>query len=170
MKKDIFSNLIFSDNHNNELTFTKKYLDLKHHDLLAEEESQIDFFRNVIRKYKSDIGYKAKFEVDIFEKVVMEDNRNNKVEIGTDIFGNTTYEEKRNTERLSMKRDLSGNLEFRSGKEQAFLKRDIFNRWSYSDSSGNKFEFSDKTWKRLTQEHVTEEDILYFLVNRFLHF
>ena len=169
LKKDIFDNLIFSDSNNNELKYYKKYLDLYYKGALENKEDKIDFFRNFISEYSSERGYKATFEVDIFDKVIIKDNLNNKVEIGTDIFGNQTYEEIKNGEKISMKTDLAGNLEYRSDKERAFLKKNIFNKWTYSDSSGNKFEFSNKTWNRLKYLYVSEEDILFFLINKFLY-
>lgn len=169
LKKDIFDNLIFSDNNNNELRYNKKYLDLYYKDALKNKEDKISFFRSFISEYISEKGYKATFDVDIFDKVIIKDNLNNKVEIGTDIFGNQTYEEIRNGVKTTMKTDLSGNLEYKSAKEQAFLKKDIFNKWTYSDSSGNKFEFSNKTWNRLKYLYVSEEDILFFLINEFLY-
>lgn len=162
LKKDIFDNLIFSDNNNNKLAFTKKYLDLNYKYILEDEEAKITFFRYVINRYISERGYKAKFDVDIFDKVIIEDSKNNRVEIGTDIFGNPTYEEKRNDVVTSIKRDLSGNLEYRSDKEQAFLKKDISNKWGYSDSSGNKFEFSGKTWDKLMHVYESDENIFFF--------
>jgi len=94
LKKDIFNNLIFSDNNDNELTYEKKYLDLKYKDVLRNKEAQADFFRYLIHKYRLESQYKAKFSVDIFDKIIIEDNRNNKVEFGKDIFGHPTYEEK----------------------------------------------------------------------------
>ncbi|GGG09913.1 hypothetical protein GCM10011323_13110 [Pontibacter amylolyticus] len=170
LKKDIFNNLIFSDNTNNELVFKKKYLDLNYKYLIKDEEAKIDFFRYIINRYSLERGYKAKFDVDIFDKVIIEDNKNNRVEVGRDIFGNLTYEEKRDDFKISIKRDLSGNLEFRSDKEQAYLKKDILNKWSYSDSSGNRFNFSNKTWDKLMHVYGSDESIFFFLIDNFLYF
>lgn len=168
LKKDVFDNLIFTDNNKNELTFTKKYLDLNYKYLQTDEEARVDFFRQVINRFISDRGYKAKFDVDILDNIIIEDNRNGKVEIGTDIFGNTTYEEKRSGVKASVKRDLSGNLEFRAGKAQAQLKKDIFNKWSYSDNSGTKLEFSPEAWNKMLRMYESDENVFLFLVNTFL--
>ncbi|RIJ37253.1 hypothetical protein [Pontibacter oryzae] len=168
LKKDVFDNLIFTDNNKNELTFAKKYLDLNYKYLQTDEEARVDFFRQVINRFISDRGYKAKFDVDILDNIIIEDNRNGKVEIGTDIFGNTTYEEKRSGVKASVKRDLSGNLEFRAGKAQAQLKKSVFNKWSYSDNSGTKLEFSPEAWNKMLRMYESDENVFLFLVNTFL--
>lgn len=170
LKKDIFNNLIFTDNANNELVFKKKYLDLNYQYLVENEEAKIDFFRYIINRYSLERGYKAKFDVDIFDKVIIEDNKNNRVEVGKNIFGNLTYEERRDDLKISIKRDLSGDLEFKSDKEQAYLKKDILNKWSYSDSSGSRFNFSDETWDKLMHVYGSDEGIFFFLIDSFLHF
>ena len=169
LKKNIFDDLVFSDNNNNELTFRKKYLEIENKILLEDEEARIDFFRHLIRRYRSEEKYKASFSVNIFDDIVIEDNRNNKIKKGTDIFGHPVYEEKFNGVETTIKRDLSGNPEYKSGKEQATLKKDIFNKWIYQDSSGNKFEFSDQTWNSLMDQYGSDENILYFLINEFLY-
>lgn len=170
LKKDIFDNLLFSDNQANELTFMKKYLDLNYSNSLHEEENKIDFFRNLIDTYSFESGYKATYNVDIFDKVIIEDNRPGRIEIGRDIFGNTTYDDRTNNVKTTIRRDLFGNVEFRSGRDKAYLKKDIFNRWRYTDNSGNDFRFSAGSWEKLLYQYISEEDILYFLVNKFLYF
>ncbi|HSJ68139.1 MAG TPA: hypothetical protein VK921_10710 [Anditalea sp.] len=170
LKKDIFDNLLFSDNQANELTFMKKYLDLNYSNSIHEEENKIDFFRNLVDVYSFESGYKATYNVDIFDKVIIEDNMDSRVEIGRDIFGNTTYDERINNVRTTIRRDLFGNLEFRSGREQANLKKDIFNRWRYTDNSGNDFRFSASSWDKLLHQYISEEDVLYFLVEKFLYY
>jgi len=170
LKKDIFNNLLFSDNQANELTFMKKYLELNYGNTLEDEVNKIDFFSSLIDTYILESGYKATYNVDIFDKVIIEDNRNSRIEIGRDIFGNTTYEDRINNVRTTIKRDLFGNVEFRSGSNQANLKKDIFNRWRYTDNSGNDFRFSAGSWDKLLHQYITEEDILYFLVNEFLYY
>ncbi len=168
LKKDIFESLIYSDNYNNEVTYTKKYLDREYRGLLGNKDAEIDFFRHLIRQYRSESKYKAMYSVDIFGKTIFEDNRNNKLETGKDIFGNPTYEEKRNGITTSIKRDLSGGLEYRSGNDRASLKKDIFGKWCYSDSSGNKFEFGDRAWSRLEERFGNDEKVFFFLINEFL--
>jgi len=170
LKKDIFDNLLFIDNQSNELTFMKKYLEINYANSLEQEENKVNFFRNLIDTYSFESGYKATYNVDILENVIIEDNRNSRIEIGRDIFGNTTYEDRTNNIRTTIRRDLFGNLEFRSGRDQANLKKDIFNRWRYTDSSGNDFRFSTSSWDKLLHLYISEEDVLYFLVDKFLYY
>ncbi len=169
LKKDIFDNLIFSDSNGNELTFNEDYLKQEYENLLGNNEHKINFFRHLIYRYRFENNYEASFDVNILDKVIIEDNRNNRIEFGTDIFGHPTYEEKRNIIENSIKRDVSGNLEYKSGKEQAFLKKDVFGKWYYRDSSGNEFEFGKPAWRMLKKNYRSEENILLFLLNNFLH-
>lgn len=168
LKKDIFDSLIFTDSNGNELTFEKKYLDSELPDLVGKEKARVDFFRHLISKYSRDQKYKAKYKIDIFDKIVIEDNRNNKTEIGTDIFGNPTYEEKRNGQDRSVTRSLSGDLEYKSGTTRASLGKDVFGKWCYKDSDGNKLEFSDNAWHRLIRRHRDEDGVFRFLIREML--
>lgn len=168
LKKDIFSNLTFSDNNGNEIKFEKKYLDAFYQNLLENSEAKFDFFRHQISKNSNERNFKATYSVDIFDKVVISDNRGMELEIGKDIFGNTTYDEtKNNGVKVSIRRDLFGNLEYKTDQIQATLKKDIFDKWSYSDNSGNKFEFSISTWHLLQHRYGNDEDILLYLVHEF---
>lgn len=168
LKKNIFDNLVFSDNRDNEITFEKEYLRKNYPDLAKNEDAKRYFFRQLVDEYKHERNYKASYKIDIFGKEIFEDNRNTKVETGIDFFGNPTYEEKINNQTRSMHRDLSGNLEYNSDHEKAWLKKNIFNRWVYTDSNGNEFEFSEKTWRRLMDKYETEENVLFYLVDEFL--
>lgn len=169
LKKDVFDNIIFSDSNGNELTFHEDYLEQEYENLVGDKEQEMDFFRYLIYRYRFESGYKASFDINISNEVIIEDNRNNRIEFGTDIFGYPTYEEKRNETEISIKRNVSGSLEYKSGKEQAFLKKDIFGKWNYSDSSGNEFEFGKPAWRMLKKTYVSEENILLFLLKNFLH-
>ena len=169
LKKDIFSNLTFSDNKSNEVRFEKKYLDAFYPNLLENTEAKFDFFRYQLSKYSNERNYKATYSVDIFDKVVISDNRGNELEIGKDIFGNPTYDEmKNNGAKVTIRTDLFGNLEYKTDQIQATLKKDIFDKWSYSDDSGNKFEFSISTWNLLQHRCGNDEEILLYLVHEFV--
>lgn len=164
LKKDIFDNLIFTDNNKNELKFEKKYLDAFYPNLLTNGEAKFDFFRHLISTYRQDAGYQATYSIDIFNAVIIKDNRNYELKMGKDIFGNATYEEKRNGEQLSIRKNLMGEFEYDSNRLDAKLKKDILNRWEYSDNSGNTFEFGESTWNALKRRFGTEEDILMYIV------
>lgn len=169
LKQNIFDDLIFSDSNGNEVIFKKKYLDLEYGDLLNKPEEKLDLFTSLIHEHEFDRGYKAKYAVDIFDKLVIEDNRNGKVEIGEDIFGNETYEEEFNGEKRSVKRGLNGELKYDASNEDATLQKDIFDRWTYSDSLGNEFKFSRETWRGLKKRFGSEENIFHYLINEFLY-
>jgi len=169
LKKDIFSNLTFSDNNSNEIKFEKKYLDAFYPNLLENPEAKFDFFRYQISKYSNERNFKATYSVDIFDKVIISDNRGRELEIGKDIFGNRTYDEtKSNGEKVSIRRDLFGNLEYKTDQIQATLKKDIFDKWVYGDTTGNKLEFSASTWNLLQHRYGNDEDILLYLIHEFL--
>lgn len=169
LKKDIFNNLTFSDNKSNEVKFEKKYLDAFYPNLLENSEAKFDFFRYQLSKYSNERNYKATYSVDIFDKVVISDNRGNEVEIGKDIFGNPTYDETKNNEaKVTIRRDLFGNLEYKTDQIQATLKKDIFDKWTYADNTGNKLEFSVSTWNLLQHRYENEEEILLYLIHEFV--
>jgi len=169
LKKNIFSDLIFTDNNNNEIKFEKKYLDVFYPKILENSESKFDFFRHLLSKYRAESQYKATYSINIFDDVVITDNRNNALKIGTDIFGNSTYEEKSNNGQQSIRKNVLGVLEYKSDNVQATLKKDVFNKWIYSDSSGNKFEFSHATWELLQHRLESDENILMYLVHEFVY-
>jgi hypothetical protein len=166
LKKDIFDNLLFSDNKNNKVSYNKKYLDLKHPQLAKNKESKIKFFRNLINRYHRETNNDVKYSVDIFDKIIIETN-GDKTEAGKDIFGNYTYEGKINGKNTSVRKDLSGRWNYSYGNEKASLEKDIFNKWNYNDSSGNKIEFSEKTWSNLLSKYGREEDVFRVLIDTF---
>lgn len=167
LKEDIFNNLIFSDNMSNEITYEKKYLDIYFPSVNGSIEKKTDFLWHLIHSYNFHSNYKATFSVDIFNDVVIKDNRNNSVEIGTDIFGNQTYDKRTNNESISVKRDIFGNLEYVSDKIKASLKKDIFNKWFYTDNSGNEIKFGENTWNKLIHKYGNEENIIIYIVDDF---
>ncbi len=168
LKKNIFDDLTYSDNQNNNIVFEKKYLQQEAPKVLSDNSAKMDIFRYLIRKHRSESGFSEKYSVDIFGTTIIEDNRGNKVEMGTDIFGNPTYDEKSGGVQTSISRSLNGMLEYRSGGESASLGKDVFNKWTYRDSSGNKFEFGDRTWDKLIRRFGNDENVFRFLVDEFM--
>ncbi len=136
--------------------------------VLSDAFEKTDFFRYLIRQYRSEEGYRATHSVDIFGKTVIEDNRGKRVEMGTDYFGNRTYKERSGDVETSVKRSIRGVLEYRSGSETASLGKDVLERWIYKDSSGNKFEFGARTWETLIRRFGSDENIFWFLIDEFL--
>lgn len=168
LKKDIFGNLIFTDTNDNELTYEKKYLQKNNPILLESKNAKVDFFRFLIHQYGSDNGYKALFSVDIFDTEIIEDNRDNKIKRGTNIFGHPNYEERINGQRGFLRKDLSDTWQYKRGRKEASLQKDVFGNWCYTDSYENKFEISPQTWEILLYRHRSEENIFIFLLTEFL--
>jgi hypothetical protein len=166
LKEDIFHNLTFSDSRRNGIVFEEKYLTGEYPAVLKDAQAKIDFFRSVIRRHRRDEGYRARFSVDIFGSVVTEDNRGNRTEEKTDIFGNKSYEERRNGLTMSISRDLHGTLQYRLGDGTASLGT-AFNmgKWVYKDSRGNRFEFGDGTWNEMIRRHGGDEQVFMFLIS-----
>ena len=169
-KKNVFDDLVFSDSNGNETTLKKKYILFEYRDLLENEEARLDVFRALIYENKHESNHKLSYSVNIFDKIEIEDNKGRKVEIGKDIFGNDSYEEKNKKERSSIKKDILGVWEYKANNVNATLEKDIFNIWIYKDSRGNEFKFSNETWSRLKKRFRTEVNILNYLVQEFIIF
>jgi len=168
LKKDIFDNLIYTDNFKNKITYEKKYIDLVNPTLLNDKEAKKIFFRQLIYEFRKKIDFEATYSIDIFDNLIIKDNQNNSIKMGKDIFGNSTYEETRNNKNSSIKKDLTGKYEYKSDNAHASLSKDMMNKWIYEDSSGNKFEFSEKAWDILKHRFDSDENIILYLVNDFL--
>lgn len=76
-----------------------------------------------MRENRRDENYKASYKIDIFDKLIIEDNRGYKLEEGKDIFGHNNIEEQRNGVKSSLKRNIHGYLEFQEGRDNASLKK-----------------------------------------------
>jgi hypothetical protein len=168
LEKDIFNSLVFTDNRDNKITFEKKYIDLEYPGVSSDKEKRISFLSRLVNRYRRESEYTATYKVNIFDKVVIEDNRNKKIEYGDDIFGNPSYEETNISKKTSLKRDIFGHLIYQSGNEDAKLAKNIFDQWVYTDSEENELKFSASTWKKLLKRHRTEERIFLFLINSYL--
>jgi len=69
----------------------------------------------------------------------------------------------------SIKRNIHGDLEYTEDGNQATLRKDIFDKWSYSDSFGNRVEFSSRTWDRILNRLGSEKEILWYFVDQFFY-
>lgn len=164
LKEDIFDNLIFSDSNKNKITYKKEYLDSEYRGMPQNEKAKTDFFHRLIRQYRTENNYEASYSIDIMGTTIFKDNRGNQTKKGVDIFGNPTYEEKIDGVEMSIKRSINGALEYKSGKENATLRKNIFDKWCYEDSNGNKFEFGEKTWNSLIRRFKNDEGVFSFLI------
>ena len=170
LKEDIFEGFVFTDSRKNKLTYKKEYIEFKFPELFENKDARIDFFMSLIHNYRSDRRYEATFMIDIFDKIVIEDNKNNKTEIGQDIFGNATYKRRNGNEQIRIVKNISGGLEFKSNRKNATLEKNIFKIWNYTDSRGNKIEFGARTWNGFLQEYESKENIFMFLIDTFLFY
>lgn len=166
-EKNIFEDLIFTDNHDNNVTFEKKYLQREYPGIHADKFLKTKLFRDLIRQYRREHKYRATYKIDIFDQLIIEDNRGYKLSQGKDIFGHEQFEEELHGVRTSIKRNLRGGLEYKSGSENASLHKDIFGKWIYEDSLGNKFQFAPSTWDKLIRRLRTDQEVFWNLINQF---
>lgn len=164
LKKDIFGNLTFTDSKKNQIIFKKEYLVYQYGDRMEHLDQKIDFFKDLIHQMKYKSGFEAKYAIDIFNKITIEDNQNYKLEYG----GNPVYSETTNGNTTSISKDLTGAFHYKCNNEEASLRMDIFHKWVYEDNEGNKFEFGVNTWSLLIKRYGNEEGVLLFLANQYL--
>ncbi len=169
LKKNIVNDLNFSDNKGNSIKFNAKYIEMEYGEMLKNEDRKLDFFLNIIREHQQDKNYKASYTVDILNRITIEDNRNRKLEIAKDVFGNTTYNEENKGEEKTLKKNIHGVWEYQSDTGNASLKRNISNIWIYKDSRGNEFKLGDGTWRTLKSRFKTEEHIFHYFIHSFLY-
>ncbi|MFD2969620.1 hypothetical protein [Sphingobacterium bambusae] len=169
MKKNIFDDLIFTDNRNNAITYEKKYLAKEWAGILGNKQKQTDLLLDLIRQNRRSEGYVAKYSIDIFDKLIIEDNRGYKLEQGKDIFGNEQFAEQRGGMKSSFKKGLNGTLEYSEGTNRASVRKYGLDKWRYEDSFENEIDFSEATWQRLMQRYGTDEDIFFVLIDQFFY-
>lgn len=169
LKRNIFNDLIFTDNRKNSITLEKKYLDREYPGIHSDKELKADFFFDLISQHRRSNDYVAKYSIDIFNKLIITDNKGYKLEKGTDIFGHDHFEEEIDGVKTSMKKTLNGTLEFSVGSDKASLTKDIFNKWIYKDSFGNEIQFADKTWQLLMRRYQTDERAFMSLIDQFFY-
>ena len=167
LEKNILSDLIFSDSKQNEVVFEKKYVEKQYAGIVRNKKKQTALFQNLIRQYAKQSGYRAKYRIDIFDNIRIEDNRGYQWEEGTDIFGNETLEEVNGGIKTSLKRTIQGGLEFSQGTERGTLKKDIFDVWHYEDTYGNHVQFGKPAWKRLLNRFGDDKEVFIHLLNQY---
>ncbi|WP_164126022.1 hypothetical protein [Sphingobacterium luzhongxinii] len=167
--RNIFDDLVFTDSKNNKLHFEKKYLEREFPGILSDKKRQSDLLARLIRENRRQSSYSAKFSIDIFDNLKIEDNKGYKLERGTDIFGNENVVEEYGNTRTSFKRNLSGGLEYTDGSEKASLSKDIFDRWIYKDSFGNEIQFGKNSWERILRRYKSEESVFNDLLDDYFY-
>lgn len=169
LERNIFDDLIFTDSKDNKLHFEKKYLEREFPGILSDKKRQSDLLTRLIRENKRQSSYSAKFSIDIFDNLRIEDNKGYKLERGTDIFGNEEIVEEYGGRRTSFKRTLNGGLEYIEGAEKASLSKDIFDRWIYKDSYGNEIQFGKNSWERIFRRYKSEESVFNGLLDDYFY-
>ncbi|MDM1380433.1 hypothetical protein [Myroides marinus] len=168
LEKSFFGGLVFSDNRGNKVEYSKEYIEKEYPELIDNEEGQRMFLMDHISRYKYTSGYEAGYKIDFSGKVIIEDNRGNKIEYSTDFFGNKVFEDKNRGIKRTIGKDILGTYNYKSGRESASLKKNIFDRWEYQDSEKNKVEMSSNTWAKYLAEYRSEEAVFLYLINQYL--
>lgn len=169
LEKNIFDDLVFTDSRKNKLHYEKKYLDKMEPGLRGDKEAQARMLRRLVRENNRHSGYTATFKIDIFDKMIIEDNKGYKLEESKDIFGNTNIQEQVGGTKSVFKRNMRGGLEYKEGEKTASLGQDIFDRWLYKDSFGNEIQFGKETWKRVLEQYGTDEKFFWELLDRWFY-
>lgn len=166
-KKNIFDDLVFSDNKGNIAEYKKDYLLQTFPQVLRNAEAKANMFRQLIHDNRRDANYHVTYSIDIFGKVKIEDNRGNKSASETDIFGNEQYNETVNGRNMSIRKELDGRIVYKSDDRRAEIKKDIFDGWIYSDSKGNEMKISNRSWSALLERYGSDTKALLFIVEEF---
>lgn len=162
-KKDIFNARIFSDNQGNQLSYDEKYLAKIQNNPFRNSKDQYKFFTNLIDRLSSEKNYKVDFELDIFNKVIVSDNRGFKRESNDAYYLMPDFNVVEDTsldEDIRIRRISNAEYIYRDGNEFAKLFENKTKRWTYEDSLGNRFQFSPSTWRKFLQHYKSEEEIL----------
>lgn len=167
LKRDVFNGLSFSDNHGNRIEFDERYLARFYPDLRKNDFSEERFLRQLVRLCARERNYSATHKIDVFDRVLVEDNRGNRREEGTDIFGNPLYQEQYGGERLSLRKNLMGDWEYRAADLSADLKKSFGDAYTYSDSRGNRIEFGRRSWQRLVEREGDERRAVLYLIEMY---
>ncbi|PVH25204.1 hypothetical protein [Sphingobacterium corticibacter] len=167
LKKNIFDDLVFKDNQRNEITYEKKYLVNQYPGILSNNNQKRTIFLDLIRENRRSEDYKAKYKIDILDRLIIEDNQGYKLEEKKDIFGSIERNETINGQNIRVRRTFGDAYEYTKGLDRATLKKGIANKRIYEDSFGNKLEFAAETWKRLVDRYDSEEDAFIFLIDQY---
>ncbi|MDR2221902.1 MAG: hypothetical protein LBE34_04085 [Flavobacteriaceae bacterium] len=167
LKKDIHGGIQFTDSNSNKISYNKGYI-AKELNEISNSDYEYAFFDDLVRKYRYTSQYEVSYKVDIFDKIIIEDNKGSKKIVGKDIHGNQFFEEEYNGVRRSIKRDLLGTLQYVNGSITASFRKGFMKNWEYRDSTGNQFDISSKTMDRLSIRFQNDEGVFFYLINEYL--
>lgn len=169
LEKNIFDDLIFSDSKDNKISYDKKYLNQMFPGIHGSKAQQTQLMWSLLREKGRNSNYVAKHEIDIFDKVIITDNRGYKLEQGKDIFGHVNIKEEFNGVKSTIKRNVHGYLEAKIANDKASLKKSVFDKWIYEDDLGNKLEFAPRTWERLIAFYKTDSGVFKYLLDEYFY-
>jgi len=147
LKKDIFNDMIYTDNRNNEVKIDEVV------------------WRSMLEDVHGDI------DALFYDLITQNTSRNNsKVSIEIDIMGREIYKENNLTEEFWV--DILGTQQYRnSNGESASIRKDILDCMNYTDSKGNNLSFSADTWQRMFRHTGgRERSVFRSLINQYLFF
>lgn len=168
LKKDIFDNIIYTDDKKNTITYNRKYVAKYFPELFKNESITVDFFAGLLEEFKYYKNYSRTHEIDIFDKEIVEDNRHFKSVYYKDIHGKYQYEENFNNSKTTLSEDFNGNIVYKNGNIWAKLEKNFQGNWKFSDKSGTNMEFSKETWNLLLQKFGDKSKIANYLISTFL--
>lgn len=171
LKKDIFNAWIFSDNKGNQSSYDEKYLSkIPNHPFRTSKE-QYTFFVNLMDRFSTEKNYRVDFKVDIFNKVIVSDNRGFKRESTEAYYLLPNFQIAEDTvlnDAIHIRKINNGEFAYRDSNEYARIFESRMKRWTYEDSSGNRFQISPSTWNKMMQLYKSEDEILRHLIFQYL--
>jgi len=171
LKKDVFNARIFSDNQGNRFSYDEKYLGKIQNNPFRNNKDQYKFFINLIDRLSSEKNYKVDFKVDIFNKVIVSDNRGFKRESNDAYYLMPDFNVVEDTsldKDIRIRRISNTEYIYRNGNEFAKLFETKTQRWTYEDSTGNRLQFSPSTLRKLLQRYKSEDKLLRHLIYEYL--
>lgn len=168
LEKDIFDAFIFTDSNNNKIEFSNAYLAKKIGDKYNDYDVKSLFFQDLVLDYRHISGYEASYKIDILGTLTITDNQGKTIKSKEDIFGNRKIETTNKKISSSIQKNLSGDLEYSSGKQWAKLKKNIGGTYSYTDSNKTTIEMQPVVWEQFMNRYKSEYTIFNFLLEDFL--
>lgn len=98
LQTNIFDDLIFKDNRNNQVKFNKDYMEYASHDNDWFQNYKSLLFNTLIQRFKNETNYSETFSVDIFGDLKYEDNKGNRASLKKNIFDELVYSDSKNNE------------------------------------------------------------------------
>lgn len=134
-------------------------------------KEQYTFFVDLIDRFSTEKNYKVDFEVDIFNKVIVSDNRGFKRESNDAYYLMPDFNVAEDTslnEDIRIRKINNTEYAYRNANEFARLFENKTGRWTYEDSLGNRFQVSPSTWNKLMNLYKSEDEILRHFINEYL--